>query len=319
VVELGSRIVEAVVYQLAGLRIVSNFPLSGLPPCHNNDATGQQQVIIRRAPVPESLAGVAVRFPNGQYNGKEILLDFPRVGRFLLRDGNEILVDPAPAASDGDVLAYLLGTAFGILYHQRGITPLHASVIDVADGCVAFVGASGAGKSTLVAALSQRGHQVIADDVCCLQLDDNGVVQAWSGLNRIRLWEDAMAALGCDGPGVQREMRGYNKYLIPARPASDPMKPRRLRRVYALHAAPDGGAAIATQIRGAEVLEVLMQNIYRLEIAQRMGYKPAAFVVCAAAARDVPVFRFSRPLAFGALDGTIAFLEDHLLDLEKLP
>jgi hypothetical protein len=139
-------------------------------------------------------------------------------------------------------------------------------------------------------------------------------VQAWPGINnRVRLWEDAVAALCCDGPGVQRELRGYNKYLVPVPPAPNSMKARRLRGVYALHTASGGSAANVTQIRGVAGLEVLMQNIYRLDIAERMGYKPAAFVVCAAVARDVFVFRFSRPLEFGALDETVALLEDHLL------
>jgi hypothetical protein len=302
-------------YQIGGMRIISNFPLPELPACLNTEPVGHKPVTIRCSAVPESLSRVEVHFPNGQCNEKEVLLEFPKVARFLLRDGNEILVDPAPAASDGDVRAYLLGTAFGILCYQRGITPLHASAIDVAGGCVAFVGESGAGKSTLVAALAKRGHHVIADDVCCSRLHENGVVEAWPGINnRIRLWEDALAALGCDGPGVQRELRGYNKYLVPVPPAPNSMKARRLRRVYALRTATSGDATTVTQIRGVAALEALMQNVYRLEIAERMGCKPTAFFVCSATARDVPVFRFSRPLEFGALDEAVAILEDHLLN-----
>ncbi len=85
-------------------------------------------------------------------------------------------MDLAPSSDHDEVRAYLLGAVFGALCHQRGITPLHASAIDVADGCVAFVGASGAGKSTLVAALARRGHQIIADDECFLQLETGGEV-----------------------------------------------------------------------------------------------------------------------------------------------
>jgi hypothetical protein len=271
--------------------------------------------VIRRATVPEALSSAVVTFDQGQFNGKEVLLNYPGVGRFLLRDGNEILVDPASDSNECEVRAYLLGTVFGILCHQRGILPLHASAIDVVDGCVAFIGKIGAGKSTLAAALARRGHQVIADDVCFLRLDDNGVVQAWPGVNRIRLWEDAMTALGCDDPGVERETRGYNKYLIPLRPAPNSMKPRRLCRIYALHAAPDDGAANLTQIRGVAALEVLMQNVYRLSFAERMGHKPAAFALCAAAASDIPVFRFSRRWGFGLLHEGVEFLENHLRDL----
>jgi hypothetical protein len=62
---------------------------------------------------------------------------------------------------------------------------------------------------------AQRGHQVIADNVCFLQRDESGKIQACPDITRIRLWEDAMAALGCDAAGAEREMRGYNKCLLP--------------------------------------------------------------------------------------------------------
>jgi hypothetical protein len=121
---------------------------------------------------------------------------------------------------------------FSVLCHQRGITPLHASAIDVADGCVAFVGGSGAGKSTLAAALAARGHQVVADDVCFLRLGERGEVQAWPGVVRMRLWQDSMAVLGLGGPGIERIWRGFDKYFVPIGPPQNPFGPRRLRRVY---------------------------------------------------------------------------------------
>jgi hypothetical protein len=306
--------VGAAVYTFAGLRIVSDFPLNELPICCDNAAV-QDKVVIRRAPVPAALPSVAARFPNSQYNGKELLLDFPEVGRFLLRGSNEILVDPTSSSNDCEVGAYLLGTAFGALCHQRGIPPLHASAIDVANGCVAFVGETGAGKSTIAAVLAQRGHQMICDDVCVLQLDDEEHVWAWPGSPRLRLWEDAMTALRCDGPAVEREMRGWNKYLVSVRPPRNPAEPRRLRGVFQLHAAPHGAAASVSRVHGAASVEVLMQNVYRLGLAEYMGFKPAAFVVCAAAARDVPVFRFSRPMGFDVLDEGIGLLEDHMRDM----
>jgi hypothetical protein len=293
-------------YTLAGLCIVSDFPLNGLP-THRDKAAAQHEVVIRLAPVPEAVPSVP--------NGKEVLLDFPGTGRFLVRNGNEILIEPATSSDESEIRVYLLGTAFGVLCHQRGIPPLHASAIDIADGCVAFVGETGAGKSTLVAALAARGHQVIADDVCFLHLGDKAEVQVWPGMRRIRLWQDAMVALRRDGPGVEREIHGYNKYLIPVRPSRNATEPRHLRRVYHLHAALDRDTPCVDRLHGAAVIEVLMQNVYRLGLAERMGHKPAAFELCAAAARGVPVFRFSRPLGFDVLDEGVDFLEHHLRDL----
>ena len=139
---------ETAIYELGGLRIVSDFPLFGLQACQN-EVEVDFDVAFRCTHIPEQIASAVAK--SGTYNGREVLLDIPAVARFLLRAGREILIDLAPSADDDEVRSYLLGVVFGALCHQRGITPLHASAIDVSDGCVAFVGASGAGKSTLIA------------------------------------------------------------------------------------------------------------------------------------------------------------------------
>jgi GTPase SAR1 family protein len=194
------------------------------------------------------------------------------------------------------------------------MTPLHASAIDVADGCVTFIGDSGAGKSTLVAALAQRGYSVISDDICSLQLGTNQNVQAWPGISRIRLWEDARAALGYDGPGIEREIYGYNKYLIPVGPPRNPIQSRRLCQVFQLHRVPNGAPEV-TRLQGAAAIEVLMRHVYGLGLAERLGYKRNAFIICAAVARDVPVYRFSRPWDLAAFGQATEMLEDHLSKL----
>jgi hypothetical protein len=303
-------------YRLGGLRIASDLPLVGLPVCRH-EAKARCDVVIRCAPFPADIA--TAKFLDGDYsgtyNGKDVVLARAAAGRFLVRAGKEILIEQA--LNDDDARAYLLGAVFGALCHQRGITPLHASAIDVADSCVAFVGESGAGKSTLVAALARRQHEIISDDECYLQLGTKGEVQAWPGLSRIRLWEDAKTALGFDGPGVTRAMQGYDKYFVPIHPPRNPIKSRSLRRVYQLHRVARGVAHI-TRLHGADAVEVLMQNVYPAGFAERLGYQSHVFRVCTAIARDVPVFRFSRPWDFAALDQGIALLESHLRTTPEL-
>jgi hypothetical protein len=309
-----------VVYRLGGLRIASDFPLLGLQVCRNKGGV-PCEVVIRCAPIPKEVASATAKFHDGTYsgtyNGTEVLLVSSTVGRFLVRAGQEIQIDMAPSSNDDEVRAYLLGAVFGALCHQRGITPLHASVADIANGGVAFVCASGAGKSTLVAALARRGHEIISDDECFLQLGANGDVQAWPGISRIWLWEDARAALGFEGPGIERVMHGYNKYFVPVRPPRNPVRFRPLRRVYQLCRVPNDVTEV-TRLRGADAVEVLMQNVYPPDLAAHLGYQSNVFMVCAAVARDVPVFRFSRTWDFAALDQGIELLENHLRDLPRL-
>jgi hypothetical protein len=301
-------------YSLSGLRIVSDFPLSGLQIC-DDETSASEKILIRRAPIPDGLTSATATLRDGQYigeyNGTEVLIDIPAAGRFLVRRGQEILIDPAPSSDHGEIRAWLLGIAFGLLCHQRGITPLHASAIDVADGCAAFIGESGDGKSTLVAALAQRGYPVICDDVCFLQLGADQDVRVWPGIGRIRLCDDAKAALGYDGPGIEREMPGSNKYFVPITPPQTPLEPRRLRRVYELERAA-GNTSKVTRLRGVAAVEALMHNVYGLRGAECMGYKPQAFRSCSAVARDVQVFRFTRPLGFHALSDSIDLLDNHL-------
>ena len=302
-------------YQFGGLQIASDFPLCGLHECQDDT---KPQVVIRCVSISDTAASAAAKFLpghfSGTYNGRDALLDFPFVGRFLVRGGEEILVDLAQSVDDGDVRACLLGAVFGVLCHQRGIAPLHASAIDVAEGCVAFVGASGAGKSTVIAALARRGHEIIADDECFLQLDTNGVVQAWPGISQIRLWEDAKAALGFEGPGIKRVTQGSKKYFVPVRAPRNPIQFRPLRRVYQLHRVPNGVTEM-TRLNGARAVEALMQNVYPPGVAERLGYQSHVLTVCAAAASDVPVFRLSRPWDLAALGDGIELLESHLRDV----
>src|SRR5260370_36776238 len=111
---------ETTIYRFAGLRIASYFPLFGLHVCRN-DSEARCEVVIRCAPIPEGVASATAKFLDGQYsgpyNGREVLLDSPAVGRFLLRAGDEILIDLAPSSDGDEVLAYLLRAVFGALHH----------------------------------------------------------------------------------------------------------------------------------------------------------------------------------------------------------
>ena len=85
--------------------------------------------------------------------------------RFLMHAGREIIFEAEDAAQH-EAAIFLLGSAFGILLHQRGHFVLHASAIVVRGQAVLLCGPSGCGKSTLAAALVDRGYSFVNDDVC---------------------------------------------------------------------------------------------------------------------------------------------------------
>jgi len=89
---------------------------------------------------------------------------------FRIRNGAQISIYCTDSTSESDIMLYLVGSAWGVLCHQRGLLPLHCSAVGVGDHAIALTGVSGAGKSTLAAGLMCRGYSHICDDVGVLRL-----------------------------------------------------------------------------------------------------------------------------------------------------
>ena len=198
-------------------------------------------VDIRIAPLPETLPGTHTIGHGLQVSDDAVLLTVNKIARFLIRGGNEIVVDPMDGAAERNVRLFLLGSALGVLCHQRGALLLHANAIVAADGAFAFAGDSGAGKSTLAAHFERAGYEILCDDVCMIRFDDGGQPFAWPGLPRLKLWGDAAEAFGYDRGALDVAVDGMDKYHVPfaRRIASRPIA---FRRLYVLEQAEAGAA-----------------------------------------------------------------------------
>ncbi|CAK0744895.1 hypothetical protein CCP1ISM_10051 [Azospirillaceae bacterium] len=144
---------------LCGWRVHSDWPLPELLPWHGSDRP--VDVWIRRGEVPESLPGIRSGDPLLQVNGEGLArFAIPGVAAYLIREGREITIATRLPDHAPDVGLFLFGTVFGVLCHQRGVLPLHASCVAFGERAFAFAGVSGSGKSTLAAALVARGGGV---------------------------------------------------------------------------------------------------------------------------------------------------------------
>jgi hypothetical protein len=97
---------------------------------------------------------------------------FQGVGGFLVRGGREIIISPEPGIEQSLLRMYVEGMMMACLLHQRGLYVLHASVVQIGDYGIAFLGHIGAGKSSMAAALHARGHAVVTDDNAAIDLSN---------------------------------------------------------------------------------------------------------------------------------------------------
>jgi len=86
----------------------------------------------------------------------------------ISQDAKQVWASWGVRAPFEDIAWLFVRPVMSMILWLRGITCLHASVVAVNGGAIAFVGGNGAGKSSTAAALAQRGYAVLADDVAVL-------------------------------------------------------------------------------------------------------------------------------------------------------
>lgn len=225
----------------------------------------------------------------------EYLLRIDSVARYLVKRGNEIVVDRSPLASDDDVRAFLLTPVMGGLLHQRQVLPLHAAAIATADGCVLIAGHSGDGKSTLAAALSACGHSIMADDLAAVTVDGDGHPIVHAGVPRLKLWADSVSRLGLNSSSLPRVRRNLERYWLDLRDHGFTSGSRRLRTVYILNRRRVDEIA-AAPLTGRERFNVLRLHTYARRCLEGQGSQTAHFRMTATVADAVPVVQIVRPL-----------------------
>jgi hypothetical protein len=299
-------------YSLCGFRVRSAVPLPEILPWNGDDRA--PDITIRCGSAPP------LRDPVGQGGPAQVARDgtcrlqFDSIGHFLMVGGREVIVDPVRKLDAPELHAILLGPVLGVLCHQRRLFPLHAACVRMGDGAIALAGRTGAGKSTLAAALARRGHSLVADDICIVESLDSGRALVRPGFPRLKLWNDALQALGISSDGMVRAALGKHKYHFYEPEGFDP-SPVALHGIYFLDRSP---AARRQEIRpehGAQAVTAVSKEIYRRPIGFWLGHKVALLTDALRLGTLVPVFRVSVRPDLAQLGRTAERIEAHLLAL----
>lgn len=285
---------EAFDYEVFGLRLRSEIPLPELFPTARD---GPADVIIRRRSLGETASEPGLHVDSD----RSLLLTIPDVGRYRIRAGREILVDPTAGVPDRNLRLYLLGSAFGVLLHQRGLLPLHANAIEVDGKAIVFMGEAGAGKSTLAAWFHDRGFRVIADDVCVVQFGAGGQILACPGLPRLRLWEEVLEATGRQAAAFPRSYLGdddFRKYdvSISANAARDASE------IGAIFLLARANALRVERLSGVDAAKAVFDNTYRGRYVEYVDGHRSHWSAAIELVRQVPFYRLSRIWNIDRLD-----------------
>jgi hypothetical protein len=228
------------------------------------------------------------------------------VGRFCVRDGREIIVDPLPDTDPGLWRHILLGPVFAQLLWQRGLFTLHASVVRVGTRAVAFVAESGEGKSTTAAALESEGHALLCDDIAAIPWRERPI-RALPGFPRIRLYADSVKGIGEAPEELPRIHRHIEKHLRPARRFLP--EPMPLSAIYVLATGP--GLRVVPLEKRELMIELMRHSYNASQLAPIVGFG-RHMQMAACVAEEVPGHRIERPRDLTRLPELVRCIEQHV-------
>lgn len=272
-------------YSAYQLTIASELALPELLPADTEEADVQ----IRFACVSRDGLADGKQLRPFLWAGENALwLDIADVARFLIRDGNEILIDPVPGIDDDTIRLFLLGSAFGALLFQRDLLVIHGNSVRIGEQCLICVGPSGIGKSTLAAAFLQRGFDILADDI--VPVNKEG--QALPGFPRIKLWQDAADQFTINTAELRRIRPEMEKFNLSVKAMQQQALP--VRWVFIL-CYDDISDIRIEPISGMEKFRPLRNNTYRAKFLEGMNLKAQHLCLCGKLAGQIRLARLIRP------------------------
>lgn len=292
-------------YTVYGLTIAAPLDIPGLV-----SGEGAVDLLVNFGSVPEILDAsqdVSLFF---QAVGSQILFKAPKVARFLILNGKEVVIEKEEGAEDDDVRLFLMGSVMGAVLHYRGITPLHGNGFIHNGEAVLTLGNAGVGKSTLAAALVKKGYTLLADDICAVKNDSDGRSMVIPGPPHVKLWKDSSDKIGVDTVGLRKIAGRFDKYIKPLH-GTFCSHAVPLKRIYVL--VRDDTPAVAVEgVSNIDGLFLVKRHTYRNYMIKAMGCEPAHFKRCGKIVKDALVRKITRPLHGFFLKELVESLENDL-------
>ena len=199
----------------------------------------------------------------------------------------------------------IVGNIMAIVLYQRGLLALHASVVEINHGAIAFLGVSGRGKSTTAAAFHAKGYTITNDDVAPVTLSQKPPTIT-PGFPQFKMCRKIADYLGYDYESLNFLCPGLNKRGY--RQTQDISQiPLPIHHLYVL--ADDIELGIELIPPQQAVIE-----LSRYAHPETLYYSkdPAHFLQCAALAQTCKIYRLKRPRDLSSLPKLVELVEQHL-------
>jgi len=296
-------------YVLCGWHVESALPLPELAAWNGTqerNGGGTIRIELQESAPADTAAGFCMNSENG------VSLRVEGVAGFWVNpEADHVTVQPEEGVDPMLLRAYLFGSVLAILCYRRGLFPLHGSCVLLDDEAVIFSGASGAGKSTLATALARRGHPLLCDDVCAIDLSNPRRPMLWPAFPRVKLLPDAIDCFQLGEAVIYSQSTQGPKghFGMAAMQTVEAIQhPVPLGAIYALDT-PAGDRARRSPLWGKDAFVFIESQAHRGWMGRNLGLHQQLFGHIAILAAKVPVYRLDRPCDLDRLDEVARLIE----------
>lgn len=300
-------------YYVYGLNIKSEIEIDEFEKL--NEITNKDLVVIKYSKMNEEIKQLILEGRRIQLSQNKIWFHIDNIATYCITNGNKVEVELCDNADMQLMKVYVMCSCLGFIMLQRKMVAIHGGVIEMDNKAVIFTGDRGAGKSTLTTALRRKGYKFISDDVAGIKIDK--VPYVMPGFPYQKLCESAMEKFGYDKEACTSFMSDKEvKYVVPA---LDEFvhEERELISIVKLTTG-DVEEVIIEEIRGAEKLNNIIENIYRGEYIKHLGkMDPIYFKQCVDIAKNIRFFKITRPANQFTVDTQIDLIEGEIISINE--
>lgn len=278
-------------YVLCGLRVESDLAFPELTPWDGpSRAPAEIEFRLRFVAPLEDPNDSRSRF---EVRGPDAIVFLIRgVGRVMIEQGRRVVFDVFPDVAPLALRANFIGIIQAVLWHQRGLLPLHASAVLVGDRAIAVAGPSEAGKSVTAAALTTLGYPLVADDFTVIDWQPQQPL-VFPAYQKLRLQKDACDKLGLLDAAVAEAHPSREKYVLATKAASA-SAPLPITDIFIL-ACERASAFSADKLGPVQGVQNLLTSVHMLEAANALGLQKQIFSAINAIVAKVQLWRVVVP------------------------
>ena len=292
---------KAYTYKAFGIRFKSDFEI---PELMKEEGEAAVEILLGKA--PEKLENATQKGIRYEARTGEFLLWVDDIAKYYVQNGKSITVELLKNEADKEVRLFLLGSAFGALFIQRGLLPIHGSTIKFGNSASTFTGLSGVGKSSIAAHFIHQGFQALADDISVV----NDRLEVLPGFPSLKIWNDVLQKLNINIETLDLIRPNMKKFQLP------------ISKNYCTEAVPLKNLVVLStkntpgfeleELTGIKKFNAVKNNTYRYRFVKGLEKQQDHFQVLNKLLPQIKVYKVSRPQAPLSLDAFGEFLMQKL-------